>query len=330
MPAAPVCAIVLNYNAMALTLACLDSLLGQVVVPDTIIVCDNGSSAEVPEKLRAWAEQNSRDFFESELQDTSAKTALTGKTVLIQNRANLGYAGGNNPGIRYALQQKFKYIWILNNDTLVKPDSLQKLMQCAEAQPGAGVFGSTVVFADQPDTVQCAGGCAYNPVTTVFRPAHGGRLLDDVLQTREIPRLDYVFGAALFVRAEVFEKCGLLTEDYFLFYEEIDLCKRALQAGYQLAWCRESIVFHKGSASVGQPGSGDRKKRAFANYHENLSTLVFTKRFYPCLLPAVLAFRFFGKLSMIGARGEWYLARPLLQAYRDFWRRRNQRARYGG
>jgi hypothetical protein len=329
MAEAPVCVIILNYNAMDLTLACLDSVVGQTVVPDTIIVCDNGSSEDVPGILQEWAGRNARSVVEPALDETE-KNISSGKVVLIRNKANLGYAGGNNPGIRYALrQERFKYIWILNNDTQVKPNTLQALLACAEARPDAGLFGSTVVSMDRPDTVQCAGGCTYNPLTTVFRPAFGSRPLSEVLQTEETPRLDYIYGASMFVRTRIFEECGLLNDDYFLFYEEMDLCKRALKAGFKLSWCRESIVYHKGSETVGKPGSGDKQKIAFANYHENLSTLIFTKKFYPYLLPVAMWFRFFGKLFMMGKRGKWYLLKPLLHAYRDFWVGKNLRTFMG-
>ena len=133
------------------------------------------------------------------------------------------------------------------------------------------------------------------------------------------------FGASLFVRPEVFHRCGLLNDDYFLFYEEIDLCTLATKEGFALYWCRESVLLHKGSNSVGKPDSGNRKKIAFANYHENLSTLLFTRGFYFWLLPLTLLFRFFGKLVVIGTRGDWYLARPLCAAYVDFFSGKNRR-----
>ena len=114
------------------------------------------------------------------------------------------------------------------------------------------------------------------------------------LWLKEQPCLDYIYGASLFVRAEVFTRCGLLNEDYFLFYEEIDFCTRAKRAGFGISWCRDSIVFHKGSQTVGRVDSGDRGKIAFANYHENLSTLIFSKKFYPTFYRLSWFFVFWG------------------------------------
>ena len=84
-------------------------------------------------------------------------------------------------------------------------------------------------------------------------------------------------------------------------------------------------MYHKVSQTVGRVDSGDRGKIAFANYHENLSTLIFSKKFYPYLLPFIMVFRFLGKLAMVAKRGEWYLVKPLLHAYRDFFVGWNQR-----
>ena len=120
----------------------------------------------------------------------------------------------------------------------------------------------------------------------------------------------------------------MLNNDYFLFYEEIDFCTKAQRLGFKLGWCRGSIVYHKVSQTIGRPDCGDREKIAFANYHENMSTLIFTRRFYPLLLPFTMLIRFFGKLVMIAKRKEYYLVRPLVHAYCDFFIGKNRRDDY--
>jgi GT2 family glycosyltransferase len=237
----------------------------------------------------------------------------------MQNTTNLGYAAGNNTGIRLALSKgHFDFIWILNNDTTAHERSVETLLVCAKDHPGTGIFGSSVVLADK--TLQCAAGYRYNPLTTIYRPALGGEKLDKVLQGNHSPRLDYIYGASMFVRTGVFKKIGLLSEEYFLFYEELDFCRRAKRAGLGMGWCRDSIVYHKNSSTIGRPGSTEKGKIVLANYHENLSTLIFTKKFYPVWLPFAMLFRFFGKLAFIIKRRDWHLVRPLLWAYRDFFK----------
>lgn len=320
--------IILSFGQHELTIACLQSLIRLSSPVDTIIVCDNNSSAQTCQAIITWGTQQfggeKVEVLDHGFENQSASQA---QFVFIQNEANVGFARGNNPGIRYALACGSDFIWLLNNDTTVHPAALEHLLLCAGTEK-TDIIGSTIVFDDDKKTVQCAGGCIYSPATTIFKPAMGSEPLEKVMRQINQPRIDYIYGASLFVRKEVFVECGLLNEDFFLFNEEIDLCTRAKRTGFAISWCRDSIVFHKVSQTVGRADSGDREKIAFANYHENLSTLIFTKTFYPHLLPFTMAFRFFGKLAMLTKNSNWYLVWPLLNAYRDFLAGRNQRERY--
>lgn len=321
-----VCAIVLNWNGWHHTLECLESLIGAIPCPDVVVVCDNGSTDDSVEKILQWAISKG----EKPLQVAGDKNIFSQSTdtlanfVLITNSSNLGYSGGNNRGIRYALaQQQFDFVWVLNNDTIIVEDSLKELLSCAR-QSKAGIFGSTIVYSSNSEKVQCAGGCLYNPLTTIFRSVMGGMQLSNVLQIYDQPEIDYIYGASLFIRTEVFEKCGLLNEKFFLFYEEMDFCRRALSAGYSLFWCKESIVQHRVSQSVGSVELDNKEKKIKANYHENLSTLLYTKLHHKNILFFAMVFRFFGKLAKIAVRREWYLVKPLISAYQDFIGKRSE------
>ncbi|MCB2184122.1 MAG: glycosyltransferase family 2 protein [Desulfobulbaceae bacterium] len=320
--------IILSFGQHEVTISCLESLVRLSSPNDTFIVCDNNSSTKAQQAILAWGQkQFGTENVEVLHQGFEKSDTGQAKFIFIQNGANVGFARGNNPGIRYALSCRSDYIWLLNNDTIVHPKALAHLLRCA-GEGQADIIGSTVVFEDDPKTVQCAGGCSYSPATTIFKPAMGGMALDEAMTLSNHPRIDYIYGASLFVRREVFEKCGLLNEDFFLFNEEIDFCTKAKRAGYKLGWCRDSIVFHKGGQTVGRPDSGNKKKIAFANYHENLSTLIYSKTFYPFYLPFILTFRFFGKIAILAKRGELYLVKPLLHSYCDFFLGRNQRDTY--
>ena len=320
-PLAKVCIILLNWNGWRDTLECLHSLVGANTQPASIIVVDNGSTDDSVERISAWAEAHFEQVPIVQPDGMTSGNTSSGAIppfLLMCNAVNSGFAGGNNVAISWALQQDaFEFIWLLNNDTVVRPDTLETLHRCT-LQHQAGVYGCTVTHADNPDVVQCAGGCLYTPLTTIFSPYLAGNTLADVQKEPEQVDFDYIFGASLYVRTEVFERCGLLNDEYFLFYEEIDLCKRACREGFSLFWCPESVVLHKGSSSVGRTESGNKPKIAFANYHENLSTLLFTRKFYPGLLPFAMLIRFFGKLTVVGKRGDWYLVRPLCRAFWDF------------
>lgn len=241
--------------------------------------------------------------------------------VLIQTGANLGFAGGNNVAIRYALStQQYEYLWLLNNDTVVDANALSALYEYAALHPQFALLGSTVIDYYQRDRVQCAGGCRYWPLLTIFKPVFGGQPLSWVMQYNVLVpiRLDYVFGAAMFLRVASVQKVGLLNEEYFLFYEELDYSQRLKQQGYQIGWCQKSLVYHKGSASIGTVRENHQEKLQLANYYENLSTLKYTVNFYPRWLPLVMFSRFVGKSLALISRRDFYLFTPLFRAYRDF------------
>ena len=326
MAISKVCIVILNWAGWSDTLECLESLTQLEGKSFTIVVVDNGSADQSVHHILAWTENRFADVpvLQSD-KDLSRKFVVSPPFVLICNPSNLGFSGGNNSAITWGLAQEcYDYFWLLNNDTTVDPDTLNAeadhLNRCTDS-----LIGSTVVDAARPEFLQCGGGCFYNPFTTRFRPNLAGETHAAAMKNSKQVSLDYIFGASLFVRTEVFKKCGLLHDEYFLFYEEMDLCKRARKKGFSLHWCKQALVLHKGSSSIGKPDSGERRKIAFANYHENLSTLLFTRRFYPLLLPLAMTVRFFGKLAVIALRANWYLARPLFAAYFDFFAGKNRR-----
>jgi hypothetical protein len=322
--------IVLNWCGWQDTLVCLASLKKLIInKPVSIIVCDNASEDDSYAHILNWAQQH---YMPSEIgifSPTSNSRILNPDSpcpfVLIQTGANLGFAGGNNVGIRYVLaNQHFDYLWLLNNDTVVEVDALLTLYEYAVAHPKMALVGCTVIDYYQVDTVQCAGGCRYWPLLTVFKPNLGGQLVSAVMQNEEPLSLDYIYGAAMFLKVDAVREIGLLNEEYFLFYEELDYSQRLKKAGYTMGWCRKSKVYHKGSASVGSVKEGNRDKRRQANYYENLSTLKYTANFYPRLLPLVMITRFFGKALVLSLRRDFYLLAPLFQAYRNFMQKQNK------
>lgn len=342
--------IVLNWQGWRDTLACLDSLQNLTYpIPFSIIVCDNASSDDSFAQILNWAQQHyapsdigvfdwkkggrenclkelllgnfqfpihNSQFINSNLQFTIHHSF---PFVLIQTGANLGFAGGNNVGLCYALAtQKYEYLWLLNNDTIVDAQALSASYEYAIAHPHIAMLGSTVVDYYQRDIVQCAGGCRYLPLLTVFKPVLGSQPVSKVMQHKETVTLDYVYGATMFLKVEAVHKVGLLNEEYFLFYEELDYTQRLKQQGYEIGWCKNSLVYHKGSASVGSIHEGNQDKLRRANYYENLSTLKYTANFHRRWLFLVMVVRFVGKALVLIKRGDFYLFTPLLKAYLDF------------
>lgn len=292
----------LNWNQPEDTLECLHSLLPMAHKGlASILVCDNHSSDDSVKQIQAWAES----YFSSALALSTQHPAVF---TLIRTDHNAGYAGGNNAGLRFILDYpQFEFIWVLNNDTAVKPDALSKLVEFAHQQPQAGLLGSIIADYHDQTCIQCAGGYQYNPLTTITRPALQGQPLHTANETT-IP-VDYISGAAMLMRTEAIKKTGLFNQTFFLYYEELDYIQRLKKHGYSIAYCPQSIVYHKGGASTPVP---------LAHYHENLSTLKYTALHHPRLLPFAALFRLTAKFGLLLIRRQTHLLTSLWQAYRDF------------
>jgi len=303
----PVCIIILNWNRPGDTIRCLESLWPMVERRQAaVIICDNASTDDSEKQISAWIREQVTIDCIDELGDWSV--------IIQQTGANRGYAAGNNVGIRLALAEaRFDYIWLLNNDTVLAPDTLEHLLACADHQPDAAVIGSTIVDEDNRNRIQCAGGCRYSPATTIMLPALNGKSVEKVLQQPPQVHLDYISGAAMFIRVQALKKIGLLNEQYFLYYEEADLAQRMRRHGYTLAWCPQSIVYHAGARSTGHAATS-----WLVGYHENWSTLQYTADYYPWFLPFAAACRFLGKTLIYTwfRRGRLFAA--MLTAYGDF------------
>lgn len=298
----PVSIVVLNWNGWRDTIECLESLSSFTERGEAgVVVVDNGSSDDSVSQLRSWMTKQPRS-------DEA--------NVLLEAEQNLGYAAGNNIGIRLALSRpQCEFVWLLNNDTRADPESLPELLRCARAHNDVGAFGSTIADYWRPDITQCAGGARYNALTTLNRSLLAGMPLTKAVQHEPVLRLDYISGAAMFLRAQAVKRVGLLDETFFLYFEELDYARRLTKAGYSIAWCPDSIIFHKGGSSAGSRSSGREMKSQLSELHSNRSALIYARRASPRLFPLIALTRFVLKLLNMAIRGEWYLFRPLLQGF---------------
>ncbi len=210
--------IILNWNGKSDTLACLSSLPRD----SWIIVVDNGSTDDSVEVIGE--------------QFPHVEIVQTGK--------NLGYAGGNNHGIKYALGKGADLILLLNNDTVVDPHFVTAFLKAAQDSPHIGIFGGYPLRFDTPTQLDHLGGI-WDEKKGVFTLVGLGA--PDGFSTQA--PLDYVTGCSILIRKEVFQTIGLLEEKFFLFWEEADFCKRAKKAAFELTICYEARLLHKVSAS---------------------------------------------------------------------------------
>jgi GT2 family glycosyltransferase len=318
-------ATVVNWNRPAETLECLQSLRDSVLEGDIgLIVVDNGSTDGSIRSISDWMGRNlpavdTVRLASSSIDEVRGELLATWPFVaVIESPTNLGFAAGSNLGIRLSLELPgVDWVWLLNNDTVVREGAIDALKGCISQYGSVGLVGSTITEYQDRSRVQCAGGARHYYLLGVGRPALKGRRLSEVL-TGPTPRFDYVSGTAMLMRTDMLRDVGLLNEDYFLYFEEIDYSFRAKKAGYTVVWCRDSVVHHKGGASAGSRSAANKRKTAFSEYHSNLSALRFTRRYRPGLFAPFLVLRFFSKLLHALATGRPYLVSPLVRAYRDY------------
>lgn len=257
--------VLLNWNGWRDTDACLESLAGLSYPNFRVVVVDNASSDGSEARLRE----------------------LHPDVPLLQSGANLGFAGGNNVGLRYALEHGAAYVWLLNNDTLVERDALGELVAKMQADPSLGLCGSTLLYEAQRDMVQALGGARYNRwLGTV---AHIGQHQPFDPQTDEgaVERqLDYLIGASTLASRAFLERVGLLQEDYFLYFEELDWAARA-GGTFGLGYAAKSFVYHKEGSSIGGSDTAKDAKSYVSDFYSLKNRVRFTKRFYPYALPSV-------------------------------------------
>lgn len=170
----------------------------------------------------------------------------------LRRTTNGGWAGGNNSGIQYALERGADQVVLLNNDTTVAPNLLDRLISAAEAHPEYGVIGPVIRFMEPPHEVM-TDGCTYNDAR---QPGFLQRLPVPLEMTGEpaVTPVDIVNGCCMMVARRVFEEVGLIDERFFLVHEESDFCLRAGAAGFACGVLGEALIWHKGSSSFKRTG----------------------------------------------------------------------------
>jgi GT2 family glycosyltransferase len=222
--------VLVNFNGLEDTRKCLRSLQESRYTRQSVVLVDNASVEDPTPVLREefpWCH-------------------------FVRNSVNGGWAGGNNTGIRYALERGAEQILLLNNDTTVVPELAESLLVAAEAYPTFGILGPVIFFMDEPAKVM-TDGCVFN------RPGYPGffeRKPVPLFATEApvVEDVDIVNGCAMMIRADVFRRIGLIDERFFLIHEESDFCLRARQAGFRCGVLNRGLVWHKGSSAFKRSG----------------------------------------------------------------------------
>lgn len=329
--------VVLNYNGWRDTLECLESLQKLDYPNVQIVVVDNDSGDGSVARILDWGGGS----LAADVQNPSLATLsmpcgpkplliqlLTAdglqndplpkdagqRLVLIKSASNGGYAAGNNLGIRLALKDDdCAYLWLLNNDTVVKPDALSHLVARLENDPAVGICGSTLVHYHDPSTIQARGGAKFNRWTATSQHLGEGAPYPADPAPTPPEELDYVIGASMFVSRRFVERVGLMYEDYFLYFEEIDWSWR--RGSFTVAYEPQSVVYHKEGATTGM----NKQKVQYGkggDYYLHRNRLVFARRNFMVSLPMVVL-RLVGVFLKSLQAGRWGRARMFLSP--AFW-----------
>mgnify|MGYP006278364455 CR=1 FL=1 len=237
MPEPLVYVLVINWNGLEHLEACFESLLAGGYANVRYLLIDNAS------------EDGSVEF-------VRGRYGADPRVEILECARNLGWSGGNNAGMRHALDAGAEYVFLLNNDTAVAPDAIGKLAAMAEAHPETGALAPRMVLFDQPFILNSVGlecsliGASWDK---------GVGRADTPRWHRPAPVIG-VCGGAFFIRAAILHQTGLLPEHFEIYLDDLDLCLRIWKAGYTIWSCPEAVVRHKFSATF---GTGKRVRRKY-------------------------------------------------------------------
>ncbi len=218
--------IILNYNQTKVTCEFLESSRRLNYTNFEILVCDMASIVNPSHDILTGNYPNTR---------------------LLLNEKNLGFAAGNNWGIR---QSKGEFVFIVNNDTELTPDLIELLLEPFYSDERIAVTSPKIKFYYSPDMIQYAGFGPMNSFTG--RSSTIGEMEKDTGSFNQPGATSAAHGCAMMVRRAVFDKTGMFPEIFFLYYEEWDLSARILKAGYIIWYAAKAVIYHKESMSVGK------------------------------------------------------------------------------
>ncbi len=254
--------VILNWNGWEDTIECLESVY-QIDYPNyEVIVVDNNSKDNSIERIKEYCEGKikvSSRFFKYKNENKPIKvielTREKGKKfkktvnlpsnkklILIKNSENLGFAGGNNVGIKFALKNDCDFILLLNNDTVVEPNILKKFLNSWQELENPGAISGIICYYDSPDKIWF-GGAKWEWAKIRFK-------INEKFP-KKILKTDYICGACLFTSRGVIQKVGLFDERFFLIWEDTDWSYRARKKGYNLYILPDIKIFHKTANSFG-------------------------------------------------------------------------------
>lgn len=218
--------VVCNYNKCDYVISCLDSIFQSDIDDFDVYVVDNASTDNSVEAIRE---------------------KFGNKVILLVNTENLGGSGGFNTGLREVLKKEYSYVMCVDNDIRMETNTISALYNFLEGHDDVGMAGSKICFMDDPDRIQTYG-ATIDFETYGIHDLHRGCLNNDELPV--IQYCDYVPACSLMARANIVREIGIMPEDNFIYWDDMEWGYRFTLAGYRVASISESTVYHKGGKNT--------------------------------------------------------------------------------
>jgi len=242
-------ALVLNWNGLDDTLRCVEGLLALEPPVPHVVVIDNGSRVSPREAVLA---------------------RFPGVEV-VENGENLGYAAGNNVGLRKALDAGAEYAWVLNNDAVPSPSALRRMLETAAAHPRAAAVGSKVVYADRRDVIWATWGEITWLQSLVRLPGQGRR---DDGRFDVVRAVEWLPGCSILFRTAALGEIGLFDETFFAYHEDADWGARARERGWECWYDGRAVIRHAVHGSSG----GAAHYGGFRKYLSARNSILYARR----------------------------------------------------
>ncbi|RVU34104.1 glycosyltransferase family 2 protein [Hwanghaeella grinnelliae] len=299
--------VIVTYRSGDVIEACLSSLMKMTHQPIRVLVCDNASPDDTVDIVRRWAETTGTSLAEYQSSGSEGLSYSDLRDVTIINTGgNLGYAGGVNAGLKILHRiPEIDLFWVLNPDAEPEPDTASAFAEHAAEFGEFGLMGGRILYSEELGRIQSDGG-RVNPWTGQCRNLNQG-LLPDAASFPRNETLDFISGANVVASRRFLDSVGLMKEDYFLYYEEVDWAQR--RGELKLTVAPKAVVHHIGGTAIGS-GAVGRLASPFATYFNFRNRMRFVRRFHPWSLPTAGTFAALkiGQLLLARAYPEAYAA----------------------
>lgn len=304
--------VIVTFNSADVIIPCLESLFASTGAALSVVVVDNNSDDGTADLIERWATVEGVSDLSAGFPFAAAPApkpvvleaaapglaVATAPLTLIRSPVNGGFAHACNVALRPLLARPdIDAFWCLNPDCVVPPDAARRYLAAARERPYA-LLGSRTLYYERPDMIQSDGG-RISPITAVCSSINTGRNPDTTPLPAE-DALDYISGANMVASRAFIDQAGMMPENYFLYYEEVDWAQQ--RGDLPLRLIPGLSVYHIGGTSIGS-GSHDRRASAFSEYFNARNRIRFARRHMPTRLPFVVA-RSLAKAAKLTATGD--------------------------